>query len=426
MVLLLGTGLWFTIRSGGFQIRRLPLWWSRTVGNLWNTKDEGVAAVTPFQSVCTALAATIGTGNIVGVATALTAGGAGALFWMWLSALVGMMTAYAETSLGQRYRYRKPDGQWMCGPMIYMERGVGCPMLGILYAVFAVAASFGMGSMVQSNAISTVLEADAGIPLPASGMVITLLVAVIILGGVGRIARVTERLVPVSAGIYLLSALIVIISCRRVLPEVFGRIWTEAWSPGAAGGGIAGFLMSRGVRYGVSRGVFSNEAGLGSLAVLHGAAEHTTPEEQGMWAMFEVFFDTIVICTLTALVILCIQCESGIPAGSDGAVLTAYCFSQKLGSLGKILVSGSMATFAFATIIAWYYLGAQTAEYLTRRMGRSGCGRWYVCLYLAAVFAGCVCKLELVWLLSDLWNGLMAFPNLLALWLLSAQVDFPS
>lgn len=444
LVMLLGTGLWLSIKSGGFQVRHAAFWWKNTVGSL-SAKDKGVAKVTPFQSACTALAATIGTGNIVGVATALTAGGAGALFWMWISAGIGMITAYAETSLGQQFRYRGSDGHWMCGPMIYMERGLSCPLLGILYAIFAMLASFGMGSMVQSNSMSAILREDAGIPLVVSGIVITALASVVILGGVGRIARVAERLVPVSAGIYLFFAVIVIFSCYRVLPEIFARIFQEAWSPVAAGGGVEGFLMSRGVRYGISRGVFSNEAGLGSLAVLHGAAEDTTPEQQGMWAMFEVFFDTIVICTLTALVILCVQSEVGVPAEADGAVLTAYCFSRKIGSSGKLLVSAAMLTFAFATIIGWYYLGEQTAEYLKKEIGemlkrkgsrsvllklRRGDGRrrgndLYTMFYLFAIFLGCISHLEFVWLLSDVWNGMMIYPNLLALWLLSRQIHFP-
>lgn len=437
MVLFLGTGLWFTVKSGVFQIRKIRYWWSMTGGNLvaeaakagdFKNTGENDGRVTQFQSACTALAATIGTGNIVGVATALTAGGPGALFWMWVSAMIGMATAYAETSLGQQYRYRKADGHWMCGPMVYMERGVGCGFLGTLYAFFAVFSSLGMGSMVQSNSMSGTLEFGAGIPPFVSGILVTLLVGVVILGGIGRISLVAERLMPVSAGIYVLFSLLVILSCWQVLPSVFASVFAGAFTPSAAGGGAAGFLLSRSVRYGMSRGVFSNEAGLGSLAVLHGAAEDTTPEKQGMWAMFEVFFDTMIVCTLTAMVILCVQSRfGGLPAGSDGAGLTAYCFSRQLGILGEFLVSGAMVVFAFATIIAWYYLGRQTACYLAERIFGPGKAdmRIYTVLYLMAVFAGCVCRLDVVWLISDLWNGLMAYPNLLSLWILSGQVRFP-
>ena len=433
MLLFLAAGLWFTIRSKGFQIRGFFSWWQATAGSLWGMEKKETASkggVTAFQSACTALAATIGTGNIAGVATALTAGGPGALVWMWISALIGMMTAYAETVLGQQYRYRRADGHWMCGPMVYIERGLGLPWLGVLYAALAVFSSLGMGSMVQSNSISGTLEFSAGLSPLASAVFITTLTAAVILGGTGRISRVTERLMPVSAGIYILFSGMVILSYWERIPAILGMVLQSAFTPEAAGGGIAGFLLSRSIRFGLSRGVFSNEAGLGSLAVLHGAAEDTTPEQQGMWAMFEVFFDTIVICTLTALVILCVCGGSG-PAGKDGAALTAWCFSERLGILGEWLVSGAMAVFAFATIIAWYYLGRQTAAYLGEHLpGRAGSRperflSCYTALYLAAVFTGCLCRLDVVWLISDVWNGLMAYPNMVALWVLGRQVSFP-
>ena len=434
LALLLGTGFWFTVKSGFFQVRGIGYWWKKTVGSLWESgqKQEKKGQISRFQSACTALAATIGTGNIVGVATALTAGGPGALFWMWVSAGIGMMTAYAETYLGQRYRYRQNNGEWMCGPMVYMERGMGCPALGRMYALFAVLASLGMGSMVQSNSMSGTLKFGIGLPAMASGILITLLTGLVILGGIRRISRVSERLMPVSAGIYVFFSLIVILSGWELLPRIFTDIFRDAFCLESVGGGISGFLLSRGVRYGMSRGVFSNEAGLGSLAVLHGAAENTTPEQQGMWAMFEVFFDTIVICTLTALVILCVQYGGygSDMAGSSGAALTAGCFSARLGEMGEILVSGAMVVFAFGTIIAWYYLGKQTFCYLARWLGQGRVSkkiaeRGYLTLYLLAVFCGCICRLETVWLLSDLWNGLMAYPNLLALIWLSHQITFP-
>ncbi len=433
MLLFLVTGLWFTIKSKGFQIRGFCHWWKATAGSFLGSQEQEEASkggVTAFQSACTALAATIGTGNIVGVATALTAGGPGALVWMWISAVIGMMTAYAETVLGQQYRYRREDGQWMCGPMVYMERGLGIPWLGILYAALAVLCSLGMGSMVQSNSMSGTLEFSAGISPMISAVFITALTASVILGGTSRISKVAERLMPVSAGIYILFSGAVILSFWERIPAVFGMVFQGAFTPEAAGGGIAGFLLSRSVRFGLSRGVFSNEAGLGSLAVLHGAAEDTTPQQQGMWAMFEVFFDTIVICTLTALVILCV-CGGNAPAGQDGAALTAWCFSERLGILGEWLVSGAMVVFAFATIIAWYYLGRQTAAYLGERLfvRTGGCpGGFLSCytfLYLAAVFAGCLCRLDVVWLISDVWNGLMAYPNIAALWVLGREVSFP-
>lgn len=440
LVLFLGTGVWFTLRSGIFQIRGFPVWWSSTAGSMWkqDKKAQRRSGCSQFQSACTALAATIGTGNIVGVATALTAGGPGALFWMWLSAGIGMMTAYAETWLGQVYRYRRDDGHWMCGPMIYMEHGLGVPVLGNLYAFLVVMASLGMGSMVQANSMSETIrshsvrfsENGASVSAVLIGVAAVLLTGTVIRGGIARISRVSEYLVPISAGIYLIFSAAVIVSCWNVLPEIAASVFRGAWTPSAAGGGAVGFFLSRSVRYGLSRGVFSNEAGLGTLAVLHGAAEDTTPERQGMWAMFEVFFDTIVICTLTAFVILCISCREQPPAGADGAALTAWCFSRKLGGFGEILVSGAMIVFAFATIIAWYYLGRQAAEYLLERatdgQNREKIGiRFYTVLYLAAVFTGCISRLEIVWLISDIWNGLMVYPNLLALWFLASEVKIP-
>lgn len=441
--LFLGTGLFFTVKSGGFQIRRLPYWWKKTVGSLGN------GSVSSFQTSCTALAATIGTGNIVGVATALTAGGHGAVFWLWISALIGMATAYAETSLGQKYRYRRPDGAWQCGPMVSMERGLGCRSMGMLYALFAVLASLGMGSMVQANAVSETLCYEAGMKQEIAAVLVTALTAAVVWGGIRRISRVTSWFMPLSAGIYFFFSVWVLLMCRRCIPAVLSQIIKDAWTPGAAGGGIAGFLFSRSVRFGLARGVFSNEAGLGTLAVLHGAAEDTTPEEQGMWAMFEVFFDTIVICTLTALVILCVERECALmaggeavwrmaaahtatvggqtlPASLDGASLTSFCFAKILGRAGGILVSCSMAAFAFATIIGWYYIGRQMFSYLAEYLSPGANTEYlYTILYLLAVWLGCICRLELVWLVSDLVNGLMAYPNLLTLWLLSGQVQFP-
>ena len=416
MLLFLGTGLFFSVKSGGFQIRKLPYWWKKTVGSL------GKGSISSFQTSCTALAATIGTGNIVGVATALTAGGPGAVFWLWISALIGMATAYAETSLGQKYRYRRPDGTWQCGPMVSMERGLGCRSLGLIYALFAVLASLGMGSMVQANAVSETLCYEAGMKQEIAAVLVTALTAAVVWGGIRRISRMTSWFVPLSAGIYFFFSVRVLVVCRRSIPVVLGKILKEAWTPGAAGGGIAGFLFSRSVRFGLARGVFSNEAGLGTLAVLHGAAEDTTPEEQGMWAMFEVFVDTMVICTLTALVILCAGMESGL----DGAALTSFCFTKILGSFGGFLVSISMAAFAFATIVGWYYIGRQMFSYLAEYLCPGVNTEYlYTILYLLAVWLGCICRLELVWLMSDLVNGLMAYPNLLSLWLLADHVQFP-
>lgn len=425
LILILGTGIYFSLRFRFFQIAGFPVWWKRTAG-AWNHKNRAEPAdsyhVTPIRSACTALAATIGTGNIAGVATALTAGGAGAVFWMWVSAGIGMMTAYAETWLGIRYRYRNQDGSWMCGPMVYMERGLKCPFLGKLYAFFMVLVSLGMGSMVQANSLSETAQSE--IPIMNGkmviGIIVTSLIGMILNGGIRRITRVTEWLVPLSAGSYLFFSLALLFLCRNQIPNIMGRIVSEAFRMDAAGGGFLGFFVSRSVRFGLSRGVFSNEAGLGSLAVLHGSAEETTPEEQGMWAMFEVFFDTIVICTLTALVILCVTAKMPAPQLYDGAALTAWCFSKYFGKAGTGFTAIAMVVFAFATIIAWYYVGEQAVSYL------GGKKKVYLFFYLLAVWIGCVGRVDVIWLISDIWNGLLIFPNLLALWLLAHETEISS
>lgn len=434
LVLFLGIGIVYTIKSGFFQIRKLPYWWNQTIGSIREEDEEDKNTVTKFQTACTALAATIGTGNIVGVATALTAGGPGAIFWMWVSAAIGMMTGYAETMLGIRYRYRNKDGAWICGPMVYLERGLKLPRLGMVYSFLCIMVSLGMGSMVQSNSIAETLEYSFRIPSVPVGILLTGIVFLVILGGIGRIAFVSERLIPISAGLYMLFSMVVIMSCYDRIPYIFQCIFKDALSPVSAFSGAAGYGISKSLQYGISRGVFSNEAGLGSMAVLHGAAEDTTPHQQGMWAMFEVFFDTILICTMTAFVILCMTDGNATAPGYDGAALTAYCFSKRLGGLGEYVVSGAMLVFAFATIIAWYYLGRQAAVYLAESLKKRKTlyflqrvlrGKVYTFLYLGAVFLGCLAKLETVWEFSDIWNGLMALPNILALIFLMKEVSFP-
>ena len=316
LVLFLAVGILYTIRLRGFVFWGFPRWWKNTAGSLWKTPEktgtneenmqggDAVGGMSPFQSACTALAATIGTGNIAGVATALLSGGPGAIFWMWVSAFLGMATAYGETVLGIRYRKRDRSGGWVAGPMLYMERGLGCRWAGLLYAGLCAAASFGMGSMVQANAISETLEFSFSMPPVLIGGLLVLLSGRIMAGGAGAIAGAAEKMVPVSAGIYMAASAAVLFLFRENIPSAFGMIFQDAFSFRSAAGGAVGLLASKSVQYGIARGVFSNEAGLGSLAVLNGAAEGD-PGVQGQWAIFEVFFDTVVSCTLTAVVILC-------------------------------------------------------------------------------------------------------------------------
>lgn len=430
----LGVGIYYTAAFRFFQIRKIKYWMRETAGSIvGKNKEYGESrriesrteggtgesrhGVSQFQSACTALAATIGTGNIVGVATALTAGGAGAIFWMWISAVIGMMTAYAETYLGIRYRQRKRDGSWICGPMVYLEKGMDCPVLAIIYGICCIMTSLGMGSMVQANSLAETASYSWKMPPFAVGAVLTIGVFAVIKGGIKRIASVSEKIVPMSAGIYFFFSMAVILSCFSRIPDIFAEIFHSAFLPSSVLGGAAGICISKSLQYGISRGVFSNEAGLGTLAILHGAAEDTTPEKQGMWAIFEVFVDTIVICTMTALVILLMTDGKPQSAGISGAALTALCFSVRMGTAGEWLVSLSMVIFAFATIIAWYYLGKQAVSYVTEKLsiGRRTGDVLYTSLYLNAVFWGCLSGMEAVWEFADIWNGLLAIPNLAAL-----------
>ena len=415
-VLFLMVGFVYSVRIRFFQIRKIPDWWNATIGNLLHDRSEHRGS---FRSACTALAATIGTGNITGVAAAVIAGGPGAVFWMWVSAFLGMATAYGETVLGIRYREKGRDGGWIAGPMMYLEKRLGCLWAAVLYGSFCIPAAFGMGSMVQANAIAETVSYVYGIPEAAVGVIVVTLAGSVLAGGGKRIFLAAERLVPLSAGIYTAAALAVIVLYAGRIPGVFLAIMADAFSFRSAVGGIAGYGISQCVSYGIARGVFSNEAGLGSLAVLNGSAETAAEEIQGQWAIFEVFFDTVVLCSLTALVILCTTQGDTETLSLTGAALAAACFSAKLGVIGEWFISISMVVFAFATVIAWYYLGQQAIEDL------SLFSRIYPVLFLGAVFAGGCIRLEAVWMLSDLWNGLMAFFNLTALLFLTGEVEYP-
>lgn len=417
-------GALYSVRLGLFPLLGIPVWWKTTVGSLFLKKKETGKGVSQFQSACTALAATIGTGNIAGVATALLAGGPGAVFWMWVSAFLGMATAYGETELGIRYRRRGEDGHWMAGPMLYLEYGLSCRAGGILYAGFCVLASFGMGSMVQANAISETLQFSLSLPAVTAAVILSALSWRVLAGGVRSIAKTAERMVPFSAGLYMAMSIIALFLFRERLWEALGMIVSDAFSLKSAAGGAFGYGISQSLRYGIARGVFSNEAGLGTMAVLNGTAEEADEGVQGQWAVFEVFFDTIVSCTLTALVILCCMGPRIYSFSGNGAQLVGLCFSQALGSLGGYVSSVCVALFAFATIIAWYYMGKQSAAYLGAACGRD-LAKLYLFGYLAAVFFGSLWPMEQVWAVSDLCNGLMAAPNLLALTLLSGKVRRP-
>ena len=401
----------------------------KTLGAIKNgRKTEKEHSISQFQSFCTALAATLGTGNITGVATALIFGGPGAVFWMWVSAFFGMMTNYGENYLGIRYRYKDKKGRWVGGAMVYMERGLNSRFLAVLFAVCCLIASLGMGNMVQGNSMAKGLETAFGIPPFITGSACMILLAVIVTGGVKSVAALTEKLVPCMAGIYLLGALAVLAANWQAVPKAMEMIFTQAFQIRAGVGGAAGYTVRQALRMGVARGIFSNEAGLGSSVMAHVQSDVESPQIQGMWGMLEVFIDTIVGCTVTALVILVSgvyqpelyldQISRGIEP-VDGTTLTGQAFAAVI-PWGAQFLAAATALFAFATIAGWSYFGEQTAAYLGKEKG----AMIYRYVYILLTLPGCILAPSLIWDLSDAFNGMMALPNLVALFFLGKQVKY--
>ncbi len=423
LVFFLGAGIRFTIQSGFFQITKIHIWLGNTLGALRKGKTvknfKESTSVTQFQSFCTALAATLGTGNITGVATALMFGGPGAVFWMWVSAFFGMMTTYAENFLGIKYRYKDEKGQWKGGAMVYMERGLGCKPLAVVFAVCCLGASFGMGNMVQGNSMAVGLEKAFHVPAFLSGSLCMIAMAAVLTGGMKRIAVLTEKLVPVMAFIYLSGALTVLFFYRNRIGEAFVLIFQDAFHTSAAVGGVTGYSVKQAVRMGIARGIFSNEAGLGSSVMAHAQSDVEEPRIQGMWGILEVFIDTILVCTITALVILVSEVPYYQNAGMDGTTLTGMAFASVI-PWGKEFLAGSTALFAFATMIGWSYFGAQTADYLA---GEKGVKAYRLC-YILITLPGCMVAPTMIWELADALNGMMAIPNLLALFFLESEVEY--
>ena len=424
LCLFLLAGGWFTLRSGFFQFT--PHRWAGTLRRSLRRPASG--GLTQFQALSTALASTIGTGSIAGVATAIFFGGPGAVFWMWVSALLGMMTGFAEKALAAAYRETAPDGSARGGPMCYMVRGLkraGKP-LAAWFSLACVFASLAGGAMVQANSISTALHTSAGIAPISSGLLTALAVGLVLLGGIGRVGRVSETLVPLMAGLFLAGGLTALFLRRAYLPAAFSAIWQGAFRPQAAFGGYTAALA---LRYGVARGVFTNEAGLGSSAMAHAAAGGSTPAEEGYWGMVEVLISTLVVCTVTALVILTAGvyapaealsaiADNAIPAEYLGAPLCAASFGVTLGKLGPVLVSVSLLLFAYTSLLGWGYYGERALSHL---WGGSKSVLLFRGAFLVCVVLGSMGEVGAVWQLADLANGLMALPNLTALLLLSPQ-----
>lgn len=414
LILLVGTGLYLTIRSGGMQFRRFGYIFKNTFGAMFSKDSIGDGDVTPFQALSTALAATVGTGNIVGVAVAIVTGGPGAIFWMWIAALVGMITKFSEVTLSIAYRIKKPDGSYAGGPMYYIDRGLKKPWLAKLFALFAGIATFGIGNSVQSNAISGNLTENFGLNPVIVGIILAILTAVVIVGGIKSIAKVTEKLVPLMALLYIIGAIVVLIVHRAQVPASIASIFTEAFNFKSAAGGAVGFGIMTTIRAGVSRGVFTNEAGLGSSPIAHASASTDHPVRQGMWGVSEVFIDTIVICTMTALVIL----SSGIQeTGADASVLVAKAFSTGF-PFGKYVVTFGLVLFAFSTILGWEFYGETSMRYL---LGDKVSIPFRI-VYIIFVFVGATINLEMVWSIANILNALMAIPNLIGVIGLSGVV----
>ena len=429
MICIVGVGLLLSIRTGFLQIRKFPYAMKVTIGRMLKKREASDGALTPFQAVCTALAATVGTGNIAGVAGAIAIGGPGAVFWMWISALLGMCTKFSEVTLAVHFREKNAEGDLVGGPMYYIKNGLKKQWhwLAYLFAAFGVLTGFGTGNATQVNTITTAIDSalyNYGVISEQNvstlnlviGIILAVLIGLILLGGIKRIGQVAEKLVPFMAVIYIILAIGVVILNYRNIPTVFASIFKGAFSPASVTGGAVGsFFMS--MKKGVSRGIFSNEAGLGTGSIAHACADTRKPVKQGFFGIFEVFVDTIVICTLTALVILC----SGVPVGygdAAGAELTILGFTSTYGSWVSIFTAIAMCCFAFSTIIGWGLYGTRCVEFLLGTRAN----RPFMILYALVAIVGATMELGLMWNIAETFNGLMVIPNLIAVFLLSGVV----
>ena len=413
LILLMGVGTYLTLGLRAMPWRRL----GQAFRLLWHGRIPGKDAtgdITPFQALMTELAATVGTGNIAGVATAIYLGGPGAVFWMWVTALVGMATKFSEAVLAVRYRETDALGNHVGGPMYYIKNGLGprWRWLGVLFSLFGMLAAFGIGNTVQANTVADAAEASLHVPTWLSGMVMAALTAAVIIGGIRRLAAVAEKLVPIMALAYIAGSLVVILFNMTKVPAALATIIADAFTGSAAAGGFAGATVLMALRYGVARGLFSNEAGLGSAPIAHAAAKTNDPVRQGMIGMLGVFVDTIIVCTMTALVIVITGAWA---SGETGAALSSQAFDRGLFGVGGFIVTFALIIFAFTTLLGWSYYGERCAEYLFG----VGAIRPYRLLWIIAIPIGAVGKLGLIWLVADILNGLMAIPNLIALIVLS-------
>ena len=435
LVLLVGTGIFLTVRTGCIQVRKFGYIMKNTVGSLFKKKDKDHGSnLSPFQAVTTALAGTVGTGNIAGVTGAIFMGGPGAVFWMWVSAFFGMCTKYAEIALAMKFRNTDKNGVHKGGPMYYIENGLGknWKWLAVIFAILGGLASFGIGNIAQSSEISGAIVGLAGVTDSQQvktvslivGIVLAVLVAIVVLGGVQRIGQVTSYLVPFMAIFYILAGIILIIMSIPKLPSAFGAIFSNAFSLRSVGSGIFGYTIMLAMKNGFARGVFSNEAGLGSAPIAHAASSTEEPAEQAMWGVFEVFIDTIIICTITALAVILsgvLGTEGGLDAfASKGAAAVAAFNTILPGTIGGIIIQISLLFFALSTILSWSYYGERCWGYLSH--DNKVVTLIYKVIFILVCIVGATGSGTLMWDISDTLNGLMAIPNLIALLLLSGVV----
>ena len=451
IILLVGAGLLLTVLTKFFQVVRIKEWWGKTVGEIFKKdgnarKNKEHGSVSQFQALCTALAGTIGTGNIAGVASAIWVGGPGAVFWMWVAAFFGMMTNYSENVLGIFYRRKNKNGEWSGGPMYYLKDGFGgykhCKYIGkllaVLFAIFAILASFGIGNMGQINKIIINLDSAllGGVDLGYAfgdvkwtsviiGVVLMIIGGLIILGGLKRIAAFAEKVVPFMACTYILGCLVVLLMNFNIIGDVFASIFRFAFGTStvdAVTGAVVGISIKEVISQGCKRGVFSNEAGLGSTVMVNSASNAKEPVRQGMWGIFQVFFDTIIVCTMTAVVVLSsgyIDLNTGLPAGNTtDATLVADAFGKSFGPFGAVFVSLAILLFAFTTVVGWSHYGTKAFEYLFGEKAAKG----YKVFFVLMIISGAVMTSSLAWDISDTFNGLMMIPNLIGVVSLSPLV----
>ena len=433
LVLLMGAGIILTIMLKGFQFRKFGYAMKNTIGKMFHKHEAKKGEITPFQALTTALAATVGTGNIAGITSAVTLGGAGSIFWLWISALLGMATKYSEVLLAVKYRERNAHGDWVGGPMYYIRNGLGknWKWLAVIFCIFGGLASFGIGNAVQvgnitgsiNNAIQQFVPAAADHVSTINlvlGIVLALIVGIVLLGGIKRIGSVTEKLVPIMAAIYIIACLVVVFANIADVPRVFGMIFKGAFTPEGVTGGAVGISIKLCITWGVKRGVFSNEAGLGSAPIAHAASSEPNPVKQGLYGIFEVFMDTIVICTLTGLTLLLTADTIGITYGKDpGTALNAQALGTVFGSqIGALIIAIGLSLFALSTVLSWGLYGTRCWEFI---FGTKAIKPYQV-IFTLIVIVGATMDLGLAWDIADTLNGLMAIPNLIGVLALSGVV----